>query len=270
MKIDFHIHYRGNDEYLEEHLEAIQGRGFVRLVIFGDNGACEKAAAAHPNLLVPFVYFNWDKDTPDAMDEYAKRGFRGVKFILPRKPYDDEGYFPIYERLEANGMIALFHTAVIAGSGSERQKKMHASSLDMRPGLLDRIARSFSDLVIVGAHLGYPWYMEACSMMRWHKNVYFDTSTCQLTARRPRYLSDGPEESVKPYIRDLYLSGDLHPDKLIFGSDTALDRENALSVVDLAVRQHDVALNDLAAPEEVRNDLYHNTAHRLLTAGAGD
>ena len=270
MKIDFHIHYNGNDEYLEEHLEAIQGRGFVRMVIFGDNDACEKAAASHPDLLVPFVYFNWEKDTPESIDEYARRGFRGVKFILPRKPYDDEGYFPIYESLERNGLIALFHTAVIAGSGSERQKKMHASSLDMRPGLLDRIARTFTELVIVGAHLGYPWYAEACALMRWHKKVYFDTSTCQLTARRPRYLSEGPEESVKPYIRDFYLSGDLHPEKLIFGSDTSLDRENAVSVVDLAVRQHDVALNDLDAPEEVRNDLYYNTAQRLLSGDGGD
>ena len=270
MKIDFHVHYNGNDEYLEEHLEALRGRGFVRAVIFGDNDACEKAVASHPDLLVPFVYFNWEKDTPGAMDEYAKRGFRGVKFILPRKPYDDEGYFPIYERLEVHGLIALFHTAVIAGSGSERQKKMHASSLDMRPGLLDRIARSFPSLVIVGAHLGYPWYAEACSMMRWHKNIYFDTSTCQLTAGRPRYLSEGPAEAVKPYIRDLYLSGDLHPEKLLFGSDCFFDRENAVSVVDLAVRQHDVALDDLEAPAEVRNDLYYATAHRLLTAAADD
>ena len=134
MKIDFHIHYNGNDEHLEKHLEAIQGRGFVRMVIFGNNDACEKAAAGHPDLLVPFVYFNWEKDTPKAIDEYAKRGFRGVKFILPRKPYDDEGYFPIYESLERNGLIALFHTAVIAGSGSERQKKMHASSWTCGPG----------------------------------------------------------------------------------------------------------------------------------------
>lgn len=269
MKIDFHVHYNGNDEYLEKHLEAIQARGFVTLVIFGDNEACLEAARRYPDLLVPFVYFDWDHDTPERMDEYARQGFRGVKFILPRKPYDDEAYFPIYERLEANGMIALFHTAVIAGSGSARQKEMRASSLDMRPGLLDRIARSFPDLVIVGAHLGYPWYLEACSQMRWHRNVYFDTSTCQLTARRPRYISEGPEESVKPYIRDLYLSGDLHPEKLLFGSDTFLDRENAVSVVDLAVRQHDVALDDLAAPEEVRNDLYYGTAHRLLRGGEG-
>ena len=264
MKIDFHVHYRGNTENLEKNLEEIQGRGVVKLVIFGDNDAVEKTAREHPDLIVPFVYFNWEKDTPAKIDEYVERGFRGVKFILPRKPYDDEGYFPIYERLEANGLIALFHTAVIAGSGSERQKKMHASSLDMRPGLLDRIARTFTKLTVVGAHLGYPWYMEACSLMRWHKKVYFDTSTCQLTARRPRYLTEGPDESVKPYIRDLYLSGDLHPEKLIFGSDTSLDRENAVGVVDLAIRQHDVALNDLGAPEELRNDLYYATAHRLL------
>lgn len=269
MRIDFHIHYNGKDDFLEDHLARVRERGFVKLVIFGDNDAVEKAAADYSDLIVPFVYFNYENDTPAGIDEYANRGFRGVKFILPRKPYDDEGYFPVYERLEANRLIALFHTAVIAGSGSERQKKMHASSLDMRPGLLDRIARTFPELIIVGAHLGYPWYPEACALMRWHKNVYFDTSTCQLTARRPRYLTDGPEESVKPYIRDLYLSGDLHPEKLIFGSDTFLDRETAVDVVDLAIRQHDVALDDLKAPEDVRNSLYYATAQRLLEGAAG-
>jgi predicted TIM-barrel fold metal-dependent hydrolase len=264
MKIDFHVHYNGGGEYLEEHLEQLQGRGFVKLVIFGDNDACLEAAERHPDLLVPFVWFDWEKDTPAAMDDYAQRGFRGVKFILPRKPYDDLGYFPIYERLQANRMIALFHTAVISGFQGEYQRKIRASSLDMRPGLLDRIARSFPDLVIVGAHLGYPWYAEACSMMRWHKNVHFDTSTCQLTCARPRYVSDGPQEYVKPYIRDLYFSGDLHPEKLLFGSDMVLDRENAVSTIDYAVRQHDVALRDLAAPKDLCDDLYGGNAHRLL------
>jgi hypothetical protein len=264
MKIDFHVHYDGNEEYLEEHLEKLQGRGFVTLVIFGNNDACLEAAGRHPDLLVPFVWFDWETDTPRAMDDYAKRGFRGVKFILPRKPYDDAGYFPIYERLQANRMIALFHTAVISSFQAEYQRKIRASSLDMRPGLLDRIARSFPDLVIVGAHLGYPWYPEACSMMRWHKNVHFDTSTCQLTCARPRYLSEGAEEYVKPYIRELYLSGDLHPEKLLFGSDMVLDRENAVGTIDYAVRQHDVALSDLGAPKGLGDDLYYRNARRLL------
>jgi len=264
MKIDFHVHFNGDDDYLEEHLEKLQGMGVVRLVIFGDNDACEEAASKHPDVLVPFVYWNWEEDTPSHVDTYASRGFRGIKFILPHKPYDDESYLPIYQRLQEKGIIALFHTAVISGYQPELQRRIRTSSLDMRPGLLDRIARCFPELIIVGAHMGYPWYNEACAMMRWHKNVYFDTSTCQLTAGRPRYLSEGPAESVKPYIRDFYLSGDLHPEKLLWGTDAVLDRENALEVVEYSVRQHDVALADLDAPDEVRRDLYYNTAHRLL------
>ena len=253
MIIDVHVHAR-NGVSVKQLARACRAVGIEKVVYMGEPERVLRSAKEAPEFIIPFAHVDLDSVTPEEARRWMEQGIAGFKIISPLRNYDDEAYFPIYERLEANGMIALFHTAVIAGSGSARQKEMRASSLDMRPGLLDRIARSFPDLVIVGAHLGYPWYLEACSQMRWHRNVYFDTSTCQLTARRPRYISEGPEESVKPYIRDLYLSGDLHPEKLLFGSDTFLDRENAVSVVDLAVRQHDVALDDLAAPEEVRND----------------
>ena len=37
-----------------------------------------------------------DQTEPAAIDDFADRGFRGLKIINPRRNYDDPTYFPLY------------------------------------------------------------------------------------------------------------------------------------------------------------------------------
>ena len=56
-----------------------------------------------------------------------------------------------------------------------------------RPIYLDQVALDFSDLVIVGGHIGYPWTDEAISVATKHPNVFIDTSA-YTTDRYPAQL----------------------------------------------------------------------------------
>ena len=45
-----------------------------------------------------------------------------------------------------------------------------------RPIYLDQVALDFSELTIVGGHIGYPWTEEAIAVATKHENIYIDTS----------------------------------------------------------------------------------------------
>jgi uncharacterized protein len=73
-----------------------------------------------------------------------------------------------------------------------------------RPIYLDEVALTFPELVIVGAHIGWPWE-EEMGMLAWkHPNVYVDTS-----AHRPRRYP-------KRFVEFIEKRGS---DKVLFGTD---------------------------------------------------
>lgn len=73
-----------------------------------------------------------------------------------------------------------------------------------RPIYLDEVALTFPELVIIGAHVGWPWE-EEMGMVAWkHPNVYVDTS-----AYAPKAY---PERFVK-------FLGRRAPDKVLWGTD---------------------------------------------------
>jgi len=272
-KIDFHCHWNGEVDLLDEWVVAEREAGIDRAIVFDTHGwrgepehpeQVVAAAEKHPDFVVPFFNVDWKNATASVGDEMKRRGFVGAKLILPLEPYDHDCFFDLYEGLARNRMICLFHTAVVAGGGSEAQRERRDSSRRMRPVHLDRIARSFPDMPIVGAHIGYPWYAEACAIMRWHKNVWFDTSTSQLTYKRRDYIKTGPEIGAKPIIRQLYVGGDLEVKKLIYGSDTRCPMKKGESLTGYATRLTDAAMEDLDMPDEVRRMIYRANAVDVL------
>jgi len=279
QKIDFHCHWNGEVDLLDEWVAAEREAGLERAVVFDTHGwrgeeehpeQVLAAAEQHPDFVVPFFNVDWADASGRTADEMKGHGFVGAKLILPPAPYDDDRFFDLYEGLARNGMICLFHTAVVAGGGSEAQMNRRDSSRRMRPVHLDRIARSFPEMPIVGAHIGYPWYAEACAIMRWHKNVWFDTSTSQLTCGRRKYIKTGPELGAKPIIRQLYVGGDLEVKKVVYGSDTKCPMKKGESLTAYATRLTDAAMDDLDMPAEVRRMIYHDNAAGVLeSAGIG-
>ena len=65
------------------------------------NDLVEQAFQRYPGLIVPFAMVLLDETTPDAVHDFAARGFRGLKIINPRRNYDHPAYFPIYAAAEA-------------------------------------------------------------------------------------------------------------------------------------------------------------------------
>ena len=90
----------------------------------------------------------------------------------------------------------------------------------MRPMNLDRIARAFPEMPIVGAHVGSEsWYEEATSMFEWLKNIYFDMAIAQFHYVRKNAREGEERRVIKSRIRELYDSGQLDLKRIIFGSD---------------------------------------------------
>jgi hypothetical protein len=208
MIIDMHLHLFGpghphyRDSGLEILCEECAKAGVDRVCISScgrqykqpGNEAVREAFTKYPDFLIGFAYVRLGIDRPWVVDEIKAQGFGGIKVI---SPLDD--YMRLYERAARHKLPILFHTGTVGSLGLDHEYDV--SSDRMRPIKLDRIARTFPELPLIGAHLGVPWIDEAASLMCGHPNVYFD-------------MSGGPAAHVgSPRFRDthtLFFWGLLH------------------------------------------------------------
>ena len=125
-------------------------------------GECEK----HPKFL-GLAAMHKDYENFDAeLDRALSLGLKGVKFHHDMQGYaiNDPKCMPIYEAMEAKGMVLLLHM------GDARYEFTN-------PKKLAEVAKAFPKLTIVGAHFGgYSEWDEAYRMPRF-ENVYYDTSS---------------------------------------------------------------------------------------------
>jgi predicted TIM-barrel fold metal-dependent hydrolase len=156
-------------------------------------------ARRHENLFVPSASIDPDEVTPREVRRLHEIGYRGLKIIGTRRPYDDYKYFGVYSVAEDLKMPILFHCGVIGGGvdysithprrdpsaavAFRRMREMgrmqgrDVSATRMRPFHLDTIANNFPALRIIGAHMGGTGnYDEAASVARWRHNIFFDLS----------------------------------------------------------------------------------------------
>jgi predicted TIM-barrel fold metal-dependent hydrolase len=192
------------------------------------------AAEAYPDLFIPLAQIFLDDDDADQISRLHGRGFKGLKITGPNKNYDDESYYPVYERCEELGMPILFHTGIRGGpidflqfhprdhelaerTASEFEERGRGSlkgAARMQPIYLDTLGIAFPRLRIIGAHLGYGLYDSAAAVARWRRNVTFDISGGAVVRR---HILD----------RDMIYK-EILPEKLVFGSDcdvTHMSRE---------------------------------------------
>jgi uncharacterized protein len=227
MIIDFHVHC-GLKVYDKQvyapykvtcgNVELMKKTGVDRICVSGDNEVIAKLIKDFKGYVDGFIYFRLGKDKPSLIDSYRAKGFLGAKFIFPLRAYDDERNWPVYGKIEKYGMPTLFHTAVVAGAGQMWQVKERVSSNYTKPINLDKVARCFPKMKIVGAHLGDPWYGEAMMMARWLPNLYFDLCIGQLSCMK------GNKFCIKQSIKEAYEEGDLNAEKLLYGSDCFIDK----------------------------------------------
>lgn len=256
--IDSHQHYSAAPDYVERLVRVYRPRKAMACVLTPMAGfeIIKKAAADYPDVIIPYGHVN--VDAPGVLKEiqqFADAGFRGIKMHTPKYNWDDFGYFPIYDRLQSLRLVALFHTGIVGGSGSESEQ---SSMARMRPSFLHTIARSFPKLMIQGAHLGNPWYDEAAEAARWQKNLYFDLTGSSLIKKaknlavfREYLWWEGPTAHSSPEAVYAF-------EKLVFGTDEPPENLEA------CVARYEAMLNACGVPEASRRKIYGETLAGIL------
>jgi predicted TIM-barrel fold metal-dependent hydrolase len=231
-----------------------------RSVYLGNDGV-EKWMREFPDRIVGMgnVDLGPEPGGPDDVDRLRERGFSGLKLEMPALPYDHDRYMPIYERAEQLGMPALFHTGWVMRLG-EADRGGGRSSETMRAFTLDRIARNFPGLQVIGSHLGMPHTDEALALLEGMPNVHFDlswdVSDRSFISRLKRALAPFPGADWDDPDQNLALRWF---QKIPFGTDDS-------SVGDWLPVAEDL-LDYLHVPAEMREDFYWRNADRIFGWG---
>ena len=212
--------------------------------------AIAEAAAAHPDVLIPFG--SVDPHRGPAAVEQARRlvtefGVHGFKFHPSLQGFapDDRAWYPLYETLAELGVVALFHTGqtgIGAGLPGGRGVKLRLSD----PMLLDDVAADFPDLRIVMAHPSVPWQDAAISIATHKSNVWID-----LSGWAPKYFPPQLVRAANGPLRHKVLFGTdypfITPDRWL-GEFADLDLKP--EVRPLVLRENAIRMLGLGAPEE--------------------
>ena len=250
-KIDAHVHFPVRSD-LEVFVEACSRTGIEKSFMCAlpkpgmDNAAVKEAMREYPDLVKGFAYIDLDSDEPAAVEEAYSSGFTGIKLIAPYKPYDWEGYFPLYERMAQRKLPVLLHTGVVARG--IKVLEAGVTSANMRPIFLETIARRFPSLTLIGAHLGHPWCEEAAVVSFHNPNVYFDIS-----GGHTFYIA------LTLWRRFGY---DLKPSKLLFGTDGSPESFQK------SANYWEVVLPQIGWEKEELRLIFHENAARILSESA--
>lgn len=257
--IDSHQHWQSTPEYIPTLVKTYRARNAMACVLtpIASLDAMMAAARQYPDVIIPYGYL--DVDHPDAraqLEMFAKAGVKGIKMHRPKLNWDDFSYFPLYGRMQELGLVALFHTGIVAGNGTGEPEQ--SSMARMRPSFLHTIARSFPTLKLQGAHLGNPWYDEAAEASRWSPNLYFDVTGSTLLKKQHNlkvfreYLWwDGPSTHTPSTAVYAF-------EKIVFGTDEPPDG------LDGVLARYEAMLDANDVPEASRRKIYGETMARLL------
>jgi predicted TIM-barrel fold metal-dependent hydrolase len=166
------------------------------------NDAVATFVAAHPDRLIGFMALH--PHDAACMDELERcrteLGMRGIKLGANYQNFDplEARALAIYERAQRLGLPILFHQ----GTSPVREAPIRLSY----PLVMDEIAIRYPDLKIIMAHVGHPWQVDTCVVIRKHPNVYADVSA---NFYRPYSLW---EQMIKATEWNVL-------DKLLFGTD---------------------------------------------------
>jgi predicted TIM-barrel fold metal-dependent hydrolase len=194
-----------NAKAIDERADALRAAGVVRasLLCGGRFGLSYEEsleyARRHEDLFLPSAVVDPEEVNGREIRRLHELGYRGLKMIGVRRPYDDYKYFGVYQTAEELDMPILMHMGVIGGPidysikhprndreaaeallrsrEGPRAGGRDVSAMRMRPFHMDTIANNFPQLKMIGAHMGGTGnYDEAASVTRWRHNVYLDLS----------------------------------------------------------------------------------------------
>ena len=262
MRIDAHVHYNTDEGYVDRLVEEEARLGFDKICLNGavwfefdeGNAGVEQAMAKYPDTIVGFAYLPLGERGPDKVREYQQRGFKGLKFIRPPKPYDAKDFYPVYEAAEELGLVCLYHLGIVARTPHDKEHDINNER--HRPIYLDTLARAFPGLKILGAHLGNPWYWEAAMACRWNPNLYFDLSGSSLKQHPPEFFDRLLWWTETSQYRDP--EGRHAWEKIAFGSDVDIE-----TIEDVA-NDYQRTMDGIGLRPDLREAVWGGTMAKLL------
>lgn len=233
--------------------------GVEKIVLLDPPDVAFPLAEWLPDFCVPAPQVDADKTAPEQIHALFSRGARAIKFIAPMHSYGDNRYFPLYDAIRSHDAAAVFHTGFLVtrffDPGYILGRADYVDITHMRPAALDRVARAFPDLKILMSHFGNPWWEEAWTVLKSHKNIYADL--CGGTALH---------KSLDMW-RELFApNGQLHAgsvSKLCFATDgSPLARDDGGSVENAAF--YDRLYDELKLTDELRRKIDRDNAVELF------
>lgn len=149
--------------------------------------------------IIPLPSFHpQDKEVKEKIEIIKKEGFKGIKLHPYYQDFyvDEEHMFPIYEKIEEEGLLLVLHTGFDFAFPRERRAD---------PEKILKVCKKFPSLKLITTHLGgwEDWEEVACHLLG--KEIYMETSFSL------KYLG---REKVKEFLLK-------HPsDYLLFGTDS--------------------------------------------------
>lgn len=185
--------------------------------------------------LIPFCTLNpyLDANMGRVLEDLClNQGFKGLK-LYPTYNYfypNDNFMYPLYAVAERLMIPVIFHTGTSIFANSRLKYG--------NPIYFDDVAVDFPNLKIIMAHGGRgPWYNEAFSLVRLHKNVYID-------------ISGLPPQKLLEYFPDMARFSH----KFVFGTDwPAVDVKKNVDII-----------RSLNIPQEAISKILGENAKRLL------
>lgn len=249
------------DEYgpPQDWTRRLRSQGIDRLLVVDPPHVAFDLQRIFGDTVIPAPQIDPDKATPEEVEGLFRRGARGIKFIAPMHAYGDNRYFPLYEVIRDHRALAVFHTGFMGMGlfepGVVLAREDYVDITDMRPATLSRVARAFPDLHILMAHFGNPWWEEAWSILKSHRNIYADFSGGTALVRSMALW----KEMFAP-------NGRLHAatvGKLCFASDDSHFFPNARGYLEV-MKFYDRFCEELQVPGELRQRIDRENLLALL------
>ncbi len=148
-----------------------------------------------------------DRAIAEAERAVRDLGLSGMKFHPGVQAFSpaDPRFRPLFERIAALGVPALFHTGT-SGLGANMPGGGGIKLDYTRPIHLDSLATDIPSLTIIGAHPSWPWEQEMIAILQHKPNVYND-----LSGWSPKYIPEALLREAAGRLNHKFLFGSDYP-----------------------------------------------------------
>ena len=177
------------------------------------------AAKLFPGFILPFKWIDY-RQGAEQIDRAVEAGYVGFKGFCPQKPYDNDDYMAIYEKINDYKSCIVFHTGHVSTPPyPDRSPELSYDVQNMTPSNLYKIARFFPDMTVVAAHCGVPFQHELISNALLNTpNYYMDFSGGSFALVLREFIE---KNASLPAVKRDGTRG-IFADKLLYGADAYL------------------------------------------------